>query len=653
MNKIAYDRLEYDKIKERLKDFAISELGIQSIERLTPSDDINRIRNDLNETSEARAIIDKSSNIPIQNLVGIQKVMDKLGKGIALQPDELSMVSGMLKSTKKIKTFMLERNYEAPTISQYAFSMYELADVIEEIERCIVLGRVDDKASPQLEKVRKRIIVAENRIKLKLESIIQSPNYKKILQDTIISIKHNRYVVAVKSQYKRNIEGHVIEASATGSTLFIEPTSVRKLQSDLDLLKAEEEKEIYQIVMYLTALIESYEKEIHINVETMTYYDFIFAKGKYSASMDGLSAEVNYDGYTKIINGKHPLLHGEVVPLNYEIGKSYKSLVITGPNTGGKTVALKTVGLLTLMIQSGLHVSVDSGSHFAIYSDILVDIGDGQSIEHSLSTFSAHVKNIIDILKTANKYTLVILDELGAGTDPAEGEGLAVAVLEELYEKEATTLATSHYSEVKAFAKRHGGYENGRMTFDITTLKPLYQLIIGEAGESNAFIIALRLGMNQSVIERAHEITYKESKDYTTYLESINKKLERVQYKKVKKPKAMKQEQLKQKEKDKPKPSVTFAIGDVVFVHTLKKRGTVYEMENKKGEIGVMVQNKKMLIQKKRISPFLDAKDLYPDYYNFDIVFETKEYRKKNNKMSRKYDKDLVIQIKGEDNISI
>ncbi len=645
LNIKALELLEYNKIKENVRELAVSELGKKLIDDLNPSDDIDRVKNQLIETTEARSIMDKSSAVPIQNLVGIENVIEKLGKGTALNPEDLQSILGLLRSTKKLKRFMEERKYIAPTISNYAFSMFELSDVIEEIDRCIDNGRVVDKASTQLEKIRKKIYIAENRVKVKLDDIIKSPANRKYLQENIVSIKNGRHVIAVKSEYRNNITGSVIDKSSTGSTLFIEPQAVRKLQSELDLLKIDEEKEEYQILIYLTYMVESYSRELNINIETMAYYDYIFAKGKYSKSINGRSADVNFDGYIKINGGKHPMLGNDVVPLDFEVGNDYSALVITGPNTGGKTVALKTIGLFTAMIQSGLHVPVQEGSEFSIYSDILVDIGDGQSIEQSLSTFSAHVKNIIEIMKAATKYTLIILDELGAGTDPAEGEGLAVSVLEELYDRGSTIIATSHYSKVKTFATEHEGFNNGRMTFDIATLKPMYKLVIGEAGESNAFIIALRLGMKTDVIERAHKITYNEEKNYKSLLSSGQTNKEKLKvnyYTKAKRPKSL--DRQKQTEETK-KSIVEYNIGDVVYVHTVKQKGVIYEKVNKKGEVGVMVRNKKMLVQIKRLSPFLDSKDLYPEDYDMDIIFETKENRKKKKTMNRKYVKDMVREI--------
>lgn len=644
MNQHTLNLLEFPKIIEEIKKYAISELGIQLIDKIKPSNDIDRIKNQLAEITEACKILDSTASVPLQKLAGIDIILEKLSKQIVLNPYELEAIATLLKSTKRLKNFMKERADIAPNVSSLAYSMYELSFVAEEINQCIYNGKVDDKASANLEKIRKKMTMAESRMKSKLDTIVKSTAYKKYLQDTYISIKNNRYVVSVKSEYRNNIQGIVIDQSSTGSTLYIEPASVGKYQVELETLKQDEEQEEYQILTYLTALVEENLKEMNINIETMAFYDYLFSKAKYSKSINGYEADVNFDGYIKIVKGRHPMIGKGCVPLDFEIGKEYKALVITGPNTGGKTVVLKSVGLFTAMIQSGLHVPVGKGSHFAIYSDILADIGDGQSIEQSLSTFSAHIKNIIGILKAASPYTLVLLDELGAGTDPIEGEGIAVAVLEELYHKQSTIVATSHYGKIKNYATNTEGFKNGKMTFDVGSLKPKYILEIGKAGESNAFIIALRLGMHQKVIEKAHFTTYNEVKDYSGIIKKADIKNDQITYKKTRRPKSMHREIEKQQSENK----INYQIGDNVYVHTLKQHGIVYETENKKGEIGVMVRDKKMYIPKKRISPFIDAKELYPEDYDFDVIFKSKEYRKKSKQMSKRHDENLTIEVEND-----
>ncbi|WIV12667.1 hypothetical protein [Proteiniborus sp. MB09-C3] len=649
MNRKTIELLEYDKIKEILKSFALSDLAKEQIHKLEPYIDISLIEKHMKETTEARAVVDISSSIPIHSLIGINNIKQKIAKGIVLNPEDLETVAGLLREVKKLKRFISDKEYVAPTISSYALSTFELDDLLQEIERCIVHGRVDDRASSELSKIRKKIAILEERIKNRLESILRNEKYKSYIQDGLISTRNGRYVIPVKNEYRKNIEGSIHDMSGSGSTAFIEPAEVKKYQDELNIHVIEEEKEIYRILSTLTAMIESRGRELNINIEAMCYYDFIFAKGKYSKSIDGKTVKFNSDNYINIKKGRHPLIGTSVVPLDFAVGKDYKGVIITGPNTGGKTVALKTVGLLTMMAQSGIHVPVEDGSEFAVFADVLVDIGDGQSIEQSLSTFSSHIKNIISILDAANKYTLVIMDEIGAGTDPGEGMGIAIAVLEQLYRKKATILATTHYSEIKDFALNHEGFVNGCMEFDIDTLKPLYKLNIGKPGESNAFLIALRLGMNKNIIERAHEVTYKEHKEYLEYKSEDKKEtLENKKETHTNEQQLRKFEEAKliNKVYEKQKTEPKFSLGDSVYVSFMNRTGVIYESENAKGEYGVMVMKKKLKINKKRLSLHITKDELYPEDYDFDIVFENKEDRKKKSIMNRKHVKGIEVELK-------
>jgi len=647
LNKNTINILEYNKIKESIKNYALSEIAKEMADKLEPSIDINIIESNLKETTEARNIVDRSSSVPLHGLKGIKNIKDKLGKGGNLTPEEFETVCGILRDGNRLKRFMSDKEDAAPNVSSYALSIHELSEVVDEIERCIYKGRVDDKASSELSRLRKKIAILEDRVKNKLESFLKSSRNKDYIQDSLVSMRNGRYVIPVKNQYKNNIDGSVHDMSSSGSTVFIEPAEVKKAQDELNMLRIEEEKEVYRILSSLTAMLEDRQRELSINIETMAYYDFLFAKAKYSKSIDGKTVKLNNRKFILIKNGRHPLIGKTAVPLNFNIGDTYKSLVITGPNTGGKTVVLKTVGLLTMMVQSGLHVPVDEGSEFAVFADILADIGDGQSIEQSLSTFSSHIKNIISIINSSDEHTLVIIDEVGSGTDPGEGMGIAAAVLEEIHKRGATMLATTHYSEIKDFAKNTPGFINGCMEFDINTLKPLYKLSIGKAGESNALFIALRLGMDKALIERAHKITYKETKEYTEYKpeiieyakasDEIVKQHEEV----VEKFKAVdKIKQASENKRVKPR----FNLGDCVFISNMNRTGIVCELENNRGEVGVMVMKNKFKISHKRLSLYIEGQELYPEDYDFDIVFESKENRKKNKLMSKKHVEGMQIE---------
>ncbi|MGE5631547.1 MAG: endonuclease MutS2 [Caulobacteraceae bacterium] len=651
MNLTAMKILEYDKVKEMLKLYTVSALGGELVDKLEPSIDATVVEAWMNETTEACAILQRNSSVPIHSLNRMDNVTSKLGKGITLLPEELETILGLLTEIKKLKRFMTDKEAVAPVVSSYAFSAYELEDLAGEIDRCIRSGRVDDKASSELGKIRKKIIIFEDRIKARLESILRSTDSGRYLQDSIYSIRGGRYVIPVKKEYRRNVEGEALDSSASGSTVFIEPAEIRKLQDELNHCKLEEEKEIYKILAYLTNFVESYKKEISVNIEVMASYDFLFAKARFSRALDANPVKINTHRIIVVRGAKHPLIGKDAVPLDICIGDEYRTLVITGPNTGGKTVALKTVGLLTLMVQSGLHVPADTGSEFAVFTDILADIGNGQSIEQSLSTFSSHIKNIISIVECAGRDTLIIMDELGAGTDPGEGMGLAVAVLEEVHRRGAITIATTHYSEIKVYASDWEGFENGCMEFDVNTLKPLYRLKIGIAGESNAFLISLRLGMRKDIIERAHEITYKEKKHYETYTGSDNSPaVKNVEMLEKHSEQLIKSQKLSEEKKlvNKIMKESKFSIGDCVYISSMDRTGIVCEAEDGRGNVGVMVMKKKLKINKKRLSLYVDSKELYPENYDFDIIFESKDNRKKRKTMGKKHVEGLTIELKNE-----
>lgn len=647
MNNNTMNILEYNKIIETVKAYALSEMAKDMIDKLQPELSLNSIARNLQETTEARAIVDRSSSVPLHGLKGIKNIKDKLNKGTNLTPEELETIGGLLRDGKKLKRFMLDKEQAAPKVSTYAYSISELSSVLEEIERCIVRGRVDDKASNELSRIRKKIAILEERIKAKLESVLRNPKYKDYLQDSLVSMRNGRYVIPVKSQHKGSIDGSVHDMSSSGSTMFIEPAEVKKAQDELNILRIEEENEVYKILSTLTVMLEENYRELSINIETMGYYDFLFAKAKYSKAIEGRAAKLNDKNYINIINGRHPMLGRGAVPLNFTIGENYRALLITGPNTGGKTVVLKTVGLLTMMLQAGLHVPVDEGSEFAVFADILADIGDGQSIEQSLSTFSSHIKNIISIINCSDPHTLVIMDEIGAGTDPGEGMGIATAVLEEIYRRGAVILATTHYSEIKAFADKSYGFENGCMEFDLNTLKPMYRLKIGVAGESNALNIALRLGMDKTIIERAHFISYKEVKEYCLcekeIMEAGKDLAEEVKVHQAALEKLKEVEKPKGEAAGQIKKLSSFNLGDCVYVSSMNRTGIVCELQNNRGEVGVMVMKQKFKINHKRLSLYIEGEELYPEDYDFDIVFESKDNRKKKKLMSKRHVEGVSI----------
>ncbi|MGB7999555.1 MAG: endonuclease MutS2 [Anaerobacillus sp.] len=638
MNEKTIVTLEFDKIRNEVAHYALSEEAKREIQMLTPTYDAHVVKNRLNETSEAKAIVMKSSSIPLHGLHGIIRVINQLNKGVALRPDQLTTVLDLIESGRKMKQFMIGKEWLAPTVSSYVYSLYELSDLEDELKCAIRNGEIDDTASKELGKIRKKIIVLDERVKEKLNQLLRSSTKRKALQDSIISDRNGHYVVAVKKEYRKQIKGTVHDQSASGSTVYIEPEEVRKVQIELNELKADEYLEEQRILSKLTGEVERFAQEISINIETMTHYDYIFAKAKHSMSIDGNYVQLSTRPMIKLQNGRHPLLSNKAVPLTLELGTTYKGLVITGPNTGGKTVAIKTVGLLSMMVQCGLHIPADESSVFGMFGSILVDIGDGQSIEQSLSTFSSRISNIITILQEAGPDALVILDELGSGTDPGEGMGIAVSILEQLNRLGATILSTTHYSEMKNFASAHPDFENGSMEFDPESLRPTYKLRMGIPGESQAFAIALRLGMHPYIIERAHEITYQETQTYS----DPNTKKRQWHYEQQLKSKKM-EKRISHKKGEDETSFDRYSIGDSVAIPSMNEKGIVYKPVDDFGNVIVMINGKKETIHVKRVKLLLPASELYPENYDFDILFESVENRKKKKVMNRKHVDGLTI----------
>ncbi|MFS0635471.1 endonuclease MutS2 [Mesobacillus foraminis] len=632
MNKQTFRVLEFETVKESIAHYALTAAGKAKVMDLQPSTNIKQIKAWLDELSEATEIMKVSTSVPVHGLEGIEGLMNGLNKGNALRPEQFAKLHDFLDCCGKMRRFMKDKNYIAPRVSSYIYSIEELPGLAGEIIRCIRNGRVDDYASKELLKVRKQISIQEERLKEKVQQMVRSSKWKSFLQENVVSQRDGRYVLPVKKEYRTRIKGSILDKSSSGSTLFIEPEEISLYQEQLTWLRSDEEAEVQKVLIYLTGLVEEKAEQIRLASETMVHYDFLFAKAKYSRTIDGRKVEVNESHYIHLKEARHPLLGHKAVPLTIEIGKKENALVITGPNTGGKTVAIKTAGLLTLMGQSGLHLPVTEGSTISIFQNILVDIGDGQSIVQNLSTFSSRIVNIIEILNDTNDRTLVLLDELGSGTDPGEGMGLATAILEQLYAKGATLLATTHYSEIKEFADRHEGFLNGSMEFDLETLRPTYRLNIGKGGESQAFAIALKLGIHPKIIERAHQITYKEEKKYLPSEEDSERKRNLEKQIMVNKHKSRKPKLAAPAVKTK-----TYVRGDNVLISPTNEYGIVYKGPDEQGNYIVQVKGEKALFNHKRLTLHVPACELYPENYDFDMIFESKENRKKRKLLSKKH----------------
>lgn len=629
--------LDWQEIIDMLTSYAMSEEGKETLGSMNHMKDYYLIQKKLKETTEAKKMLNASKSIPLHALMGIKGIIEKLNRQEILSSSDLTHMSGFIRDCQKMIKHMQQYHEFAPQIAEYALSMSLLDYENDEIIRCITHGTVSDEASVKLSKIRKKIHQIEDQIKIKLQSYLTSTNYGAMLTDSIISQRDGRYVIPVKAEHKRDIDGAVLDRSRSGGTVFVEPAAVKKLHDTLSQLKIDEYNEVYRVLSELSNMLMNVNRELEINYDAMVSYDILFAKAKLSNSMSANAADINQSGVISIINGKHPLLGGDAVPLTLELNQMRRNLIITGPNTGGKTVSMKTVGLFVLMTQAGLHVPCSEGTTIHIFDQILCDIGDGQSLTQNLSTFSSHIKNINEILDKASGNTLVILDEIGAGTDPSEGMGIGIAVLEYLNARKSYTLASTHYNEIKSFAANHPDFINGSMAFDIKSLMPLYRLEIGKSGESNALLIALRIGMSKAIIERAHEIAYNSKIDVQEELEQQIEQ-QSIQVERI-------VPELKQEPAPsifKPKSAPKFNIGDAVYIHTMKRTGIVCETENAKGEIGVQVMNKKIKVNHKRLSLYLEADELYPEDYDMSIVFKTKEQRKNIKKVS-KGKKDIVV----------
>lgn len=506
MNERTLRVLEFGKLKERLLPYAASSLGRELIEQLQPSRDHAWVERALTETSEARAIC-RLEDFPLQGLIDVRVALQRATLGAMLHPEELQNVAQLCSCARRAQRFFREKADQYPLLSGHGQQLQALPQLEEAINVAISeYGEVRDSASAKLRKVRSDMRTLQNRIKERLDGMVRSATVQKYLQDPIVTLRNDRYVLPVKLEYRGQVPGIIHDQSASGATLFVEPMAVVEINNDLRRLQAEEEQEIERILRELSGLVQGESDALQLNLQCLAQLDLAMAKGKFSYDLRAVQPAVNRDPSLHLQNARHPLLPREgVVPNTVYLGKQFSVLLITGPNTGGKTVTLKTVGLLSLMAQSGLHIPADEGSEVAVFDRIFADIGDEQSIEQSLSTFSSHMTNIVSITEQSDENSLVLLDELGAGTDPAEGAALAMAIIDWLHLAGSRVVATTHYSELKSYAYQKPGVQNASVEFDINTLQPTYRLTIGLPGKSNAFEISQRLGLSEHLIGRARE----------------------------------------------------------------------------------------------------------------------------------------------------
>lgn len=618
MNNNTFEKLQINELKELVKVHCVSSLGKELIDKLIPSKNIDVVKRRLKENEEAKKILENSNHIPLEGLFNITPIIDKVEKGIILDPNELVKMEDFLRGCRKIKSFMKDKEFYSPSLSSYALNITECENIESEIKYSIKNNKVDSQASKELKKIRRNIEITEGKIKERLNKFLTSTVNKKYIQEFIVSKRDDRYVVPIKSSYKNEVDGIVLDTSAKGNTVFIEPSSVSKFSLELISLKSDESIEEYKILSYLTDLIFEKISQIKLNIEIIAEYDMVFAKTKYSQNTRGITPKINDRGYIKIVKGKHPLLKGDVIPLDIEIGKDYRSLIITGPNAGGKTVSIKTVGLLTLMVQCGLDICASEGTEISVFENIFVDVGDNQSIENALSTFSSHIKNIADIMNASNNSTLVLLDEIGSGTEPNEGAGLAIAILEEFYQMGCISIASTHYGEIKKFASLHPEFENAGMMFDKDTLEPLYKLTIGKSEDSNALFISKKMGIRDKILKRASD-----------YINDKNYNLELVKRSKISSSKVEKvvEEVLKE--------IPLYEVGDKVKLLDKDDFGIIYKPINKFNNVEVLYNNEFIEVNVKRIELSIKATELYPENYDLNSLFTSYKERKLERDIER------------------
>ncbi|GAA0077440.1 endonuclease MutS2 [Clostridium sp. CTA-5] len=614
MDNTTLEKLHYYELKEMIKGYCASGLGKALIDKLEPSTNIKVVNRRLNETSEGRALLDASYHIPFEGIFNVSPLIEKMEKGASLAAEDLSMIEDFLRGCRKLKLFMKDKEGYAPTLSAYSLNITDLSYIEEEIDASISGNRIDSNASKELKKIRKHIDICDGQIRGRLEKFLKNTANKDYIQEFFISQRNGKYTIPIKATFKNQVQGEIVETSLKGSTVFIEPNVIVKYTSELSTLKVEEAMEEYKILATLTEMLYERIKEIKMNIDVISEYDMIWAKAKYSRDIEGIKPKLNEHGYIKIVKGGYPLIKNGV-PLDFEIGKDYRSLIITGPNAGGKTIVLKTLGMLTLATQSGFHIKAKEGTEIAIFNKIFVDIGDNQSVENALSTFSSHVKNLAYIIKESNKSTLLLFDEIGSGTEPNEGAALAIAILEEAYHKGCITIATTHYGEIKNFSEQHPDFENAAMEFKKDTLEPLYKLNIGKTGDSNALYISKKMGISDNIIERTRR--YIENKYYN--------------YELIKDSKVNKKKDIQEDKEE----IYEFVVGDKVLWLDKNESAIVYKEKDIYNNVIILFDKEFVNVNYKRLKLELKASELYPEGYDLNQLFVSFKERKLERDIER------------------
>lgn len=525
MNKTYLNKLEYNQILQKLTTYCHTYIGKNISQNLLPSNQKETVANTLAETSEAVNLIERNSTPPISEIDDIGVYLKLLESSSTISAKALLSIVNILEMSEELTEYFSSflNTDDFPHLNGYFSELYTNHSIIDKIKKCIIdENTIADNSSVTLANIRRRERRLEQDIKSKLNTILHSSSYSKYIQENVVTIRNDRYVIPVKQEYRSYVKGFVHDMSSSGSTVFIEPLAVFEYNNELNNLKIDESAEIEKILYNLSSMLFSYTAEIKLDVSIIGKLDFIFAKAKYSNSIKAITPKINDEKFAEFINARHPLIDAKkVVPTTLSIGKDFSLLIITGPNTGGKTVTLKTVGLLELMACSGLNIPADEKSSIYVFDEIFADIGDDQSISDSLSTFSSHMINISHILQTATENSLILVDELGSGTDPIEGANLAISILEYYKNNDILTIATTHYQELKRYALVTPDVQNASVEFDIENLKPTYRLLLGIPGKSNAFAISEKLGIKKEIINKARSLMDKQDVDIEALLKKI------------------------------------------------------------------------------------------------------------------------------------
>lgn len=609
MNNETFEKTQFNEIKVQLSSYAISSFGKKRIENTQPHSKLSVVEKRLTETTEAKKLLDSSLHVPFMGLQSIEHITNQLEKGFVLTPQELLECADFLRSLRLIRQFFEKNQTVAPLLNRYGQGLNDFNEIEEEIYQVIRNGRIIDDASRELRRARRDIAETQDKIQELLKKFIRQNKEK--LQEAIITKRNDVFTVPIKSAYKKQVKGTIIELSSKGTTAYIEPSNVSRWNEQLVYHKMIEEAEVYQILATLTGLLAEALPLIQQNIEIIAEFDHIFARGKFSRELKGITPEINSDGYIHLVSATHPLINN-AVPLDLTIGEDYRGLTITGPNAGGKTVVLKTVALMSLMTMIGLQIPAKEGTEIAIFDQIFVDIGDAQSIENALSTFSGHMQNISEILRKTHKNSLILLDELGSGTEPNEGAALAIAIMEEFYQKGSILITTTHYGEIKRFAEQHPDFITAAMDFDAEHLTPKYRLLIGQTGESNALWIAKKMAISEQIITKAQN-----------YFNDRSYDLEKKSFK------------TKTKKQPTAADEMSYYKGDKVFLLEQQKAALVYQEIPFTENVKVFLDNTFIEVPKRRMKLEFRATELYPADYELENLFEDFHTRKERRDIDR------------------